>query len=154
MLSLIKSLKISHELQPGMNLSMQMNHERVRESPQQGLTLSLSRSLSILIYHYHVFLIMFVVRICCLVRQPLPVIDFALFRSLAACNCVGTVWKIMYRSLLEKRRGIKEGLLGQLCSHPLFVIKRLDIKRNYVPGIFLLFISNSVGASVCHPAGK
>lgn len=93
MLSLIKSLKISHELQPGINLSMQMNHERARESPQQGLTLSLSRSPSTLLYHYHVFLIMFVVRICCLVRQPLPVIDFALFRSLAACNCVGTVWK-------------------------------------------------------------
>ena len=154
MLSLIKSLKISHELQPGINLSMQMNHERARESPQQGLTLSLSRSPSTLLYHYHVFLIMFVVRICCLVRQPLPVIDFALFRSLAAFNCVGTVWKNMYRSLVEKRREIKEGLLGQLRSHPLFVIMRLDIKRNYVPGFFLLFISNSVGASVCHPAGK
>lgn len=155
MLSLIKSLKISHELQPGMNLSMQMNHERARESPQQGLTLSLSRSPSTLLYHYHVFLIIFVVRICCLVRQPLPVIDFALFRSLAACNCVGTVWeKLCIRSLLEKRREIKEGLLGQLRSHPLFVIMRLDMKRNYVPGFFLLFISNSVGASVCHPAGK
>ena len=52
--------------------------------------------------------------------------------------------KIMYRSLLEQRREIKEGLLGQLCSHPLFVIMRLDIKRNYVPGFFLLFISNSI----------
>ena len=67
--------------------------EQARESLQQGLTLSLSRSPSILLYHHHVFLIMFVVRICCLVRQPLPVIDFALFRSPAACNCVGTVWK-------------------------------------------------------------
>lgn len=45
----------------------------------------------------------------------------------------------MYRSLLEKRREIKEGLLGQLRSHPLFVIMRLDIKRNYVPGVFSPF---------------
>ena len=45
----------------------------------------------------------------------------------------------MYRSLVEKRREIKEGLLGQLCSHPLFVIMRLDIKRNYVPGVFSPF---------------
>lgn len=154
MLSLIKSLKISHELQPGINLSMQMNHERARESPQQGLTLSLSRSPSILPYHYHVFLIMFVVRICCwsdnLCRWSISLcsVPWLLVTVLVPYG------KIMYRSLLEMRREIKEGLLGQLRSHPYFVIMRLDIKRNYVPGFFLLFISNSVGASVCHPAGK
>ena len=45
----------------------------------------------------------------------------------------------MYRSLLEMKREIKEGLLGQLRSHPVFVIMRLDIKRNYVPGVFSPF---------------
>ena len=116
--------------------------EQARESPQQGLTLSLSRSPSILLYHYHVFLIMFVVRICCLVRQPLPVIDFALFRSLAACNCVGTVWKNYVSVTFREEEGNKRRFTWSTAFTSSFCNYEARYQEKLCPRcFFLLFIS-------------